>query len=81
VGVAVLEIAIGLLVTAGLLTRAAAAIGLAINLLLFFTNSWHTYPYFLGSDIVFVFAWFCSSWPARAGSPHSNRYCVGSCWR
>jgi thiosulfate dehydrogenase (quinone) large subunit len=21
------------------------------------TNSWHTYPYFLGSDIVFVFAW------------------------
>jgi thiosulfate dehydrogenase [quinone] large subunit len=28
-----------------------------LNLLLFLTNSWHTYPYFLGSDIVFVFAW------------------------
>ncbi|HWC87089.1 MAG TPA: Rieske 2Fe-2S domain-containing protein [Solirubrobacteraceae bacterium] len=57
VGVAVVEIAIGLLVTTGVLTRLAAAIGLALNLLLFLTNSWHTYPYFLGSDVVFVFAW------------------------
>ena len=57
VGVALVEIAVGLLVCAGLLTRAAAAVGLALNLLLFLTNSWHTYPYFLGSDIVFVFAW------------------------
>jgi len=57
VGVAVAEIAIGLLVTAGILTRPAAAVGLTLNLLLFLTNSWHTYPYFLGSDIVFVFAW------------------------
>ena len=55
--VALAEIAIGLLVTAGVLTRAAAAAGLAVNALLFFTNSWHTHPYFLGSDIVFVFAW------------------------
>ena len=31
--------------------------GWSLNLLLFLTNSWHTYPYFLGSDIVFVFAW------------------------
>lgn len=57
VGVALAEIAIGLLVTTGLLVRPAAAAGLALNLLLFLTNSWHTYPYFLGSDIVFVFAW------------------------
>lgn len=57
VGVALVEIAVGLLVSTGLLTRAAAAVGLALNLLLFLTNSWHTYPYFLGSDIVFVFAW------------------------
>lgn len=57
VGVALVEIAIGLLVTTGLLTRPAAAVGLALNLLLFLTNSWNTYPYFLGSDIVFVFAW------------------------
>jgi thiosulfate dehydrogenase (quinone) large subunit len=57
VGVAITEIAVGVLVTAGLLTRAAAAVGLALNFILFLTNSWHAYPYFLGSDIVFVFAW------------------------
>src|SRR3954468_13235650 len=57
VGVALLEIAVGLLVTAGLLTRLAAAAGLGLNFVLFLTNSWHAYPYFLGSDIVFVFAW------------------------
>ncbi|MDQ6775196.1 MAG: Rieske 2Fe-2S domain-containing protein [Actinomycetota bacterium] len=57
VGVALAEIVVGLLVTAGVLARPAAAVGLALNLLLFLTNSWHTYPYFLGSDIVFVFAW------------------------
>ncbi len=57
VGVALVEIAVGLLVATGLLTRPAATVGLALNLLLFLTNSWHTYPYFLGSDIVFVFAW------------------------
>ncbi len=57
VGVALVEIAVGLLVTTGLLTRPAAIVGLLLNLVLFLTNSWHTYPYFLGSDIVFVFAW------------------------
>ena len=41
VGVALLEIAIGVLVTAGLLTRVAAAGGLALNLVLFLTNSWN----------------------------------------
>jgi thiosulfate dehydrogenase [quinone] large subunit len=57
VGVALLEIAIGLLVTTGVGIRPAAAVGLVLNLLLFLTNSWRTYPYFLGSDIVFVFTW------------------------
>ena len=57
VGVAIVEIAIGLLAMTGLLTRLAAAAGLGLNLLLFLTASWHTTPYFLGPDIVFVFAW------------------------
>jgi thiosulfate dehydrogenase [quinone] large subunit len=57
VGVSFVEIVVGLLVLAGLLTRAAAAAGLVLNLVLFLTNSWNTSPYFLGSDIVFVFAW------------------------
>lgn len=56
-GVALAEIAIGILTTAGLLTRGAAAAGLGLNLVLFLTASWHTTPYFLGSDIVFCFAW------------------------
>jgi thiosulfate dehydrogenase (quinone) large subunit len=57
VGVALAEIAIGLLTTAGLLTRWAAAAGLGLNLVLFLTASWTTTPYFLGPDIVFCFAW------------------------
>jgi thiosulfate dehydrogenase [quinone] large subunit len=57
IGVALAEIMIGILTTAGLATRAAAAAGLGLNLVLFLTASWHTTPYFLGSDIVFCFAW------------------------
>ena len=57
VGVAIAEIVIGLLAAAGLLTRAAALAGLGLNLVLFLTASWHTTPYFLGPNIVFVFAW------------------------
>src|SRR3954470_10964778 len=68
-GVALLEIAVGLLVTAGLLTRAAAAAGLGLNLVLFLTNSWHSYPYFLGSDIVFVFAWLPFVLTGASGQP------------
>jgi thiosulfate dehydrogenase (quinone) large subunit len=66
IGVALAEIAIGLLTTVGLVTRAAAAAGLGLNLVLFLTASWHTTPYFLGSDIVFCFAWLPF---ALAGAP------------
>lgn len=57
IGVAIVEIVIGLMAAAGLLTRLAAAAGLTLSLLLFLTASWHTTPFFLGPDIVFVFAW------------------------
>jgi len=57
IGVALTEILVGLLVTAGLFTRIAAAVGLSLNFLLFLTASWHTTPYFLGPDLVFSFAW------------------------
>src|SRR4051812_19037909 len=69
VGVALLEIGVGVLVTAGLLTRTAAAVGLVLNLVLFLTNSWHSYPYFLGSDIVFVFAWLPFVLTGATGQP------------
>ena len=68
-GVAVTEIAVGLLVIAGLLTRGAALVGLVLNLILFLTNSWHTSPYFLGSDIVFVFAWLPFVLAGATGQP------------
>ena len=69
VGVALLEILIGVLVVMGVLTRPAAAIGLALNLVLFLTASWHTVPYFLGSDIVFIFAWLPFVLAGAEGQP------------
>jgi len=69
VGVAILEILIGLLAGLGLLTRAAAAVGLGLSLLLFLTASWHTTPYFLGPDIVFVFAWLPFILTGASGQP------------
>jgi thiosulfate dehydrogenase (quinone) large subunit len=69
VAVALTEIAVGLLTLTGMLTRLAALIGLALNLLLFLTNTWNTYPYFLGSDIVFVFAWLPFVLTGATGQP------------
>jgi thiosulfate dehydrogenase [quinone] large subunit len=69
VGVASLEIAIGLLAVAGRFTRASAIGGLALSLVLFLTASWHTTPYFLGSDIVFAFAWLPFALAGAAGQP------------
>src|SRR5579884_2745305 len=51
------EIAIGLGTLVGLLTRPAAFFGLLLSFIFFLSASWYVYPYFYGSDIVFVFAW------------------------
>jgi len=69
VGVAIAEILIGLLATAGLYTRFAAAAGMALNFLLFLTASWHTTPYFLGPDLVFTFAWLPFVLAGAEGQP------------
>lgn len=69
VGVAIAEIVIGLLVTAGLFTRIAAAAGMGLNFLLFLTASWHTTPYFLGPDLVFTFAWLPFVLAGASGQP------------
>jgi thiosulfate dehydrogenase (quinone) large subunit len=69
VGVALTEVAIGLLAVAGRFTRASAAAGLGLSLVLFLTASWHTRPYFLGSDIVFAFAWLPFVLAGAAGQP------------
>jgi thiosulfate dehydrogenase (quinone) large subunit len=69
IGVAITEILIGLLVTAGLFTRIAALCGMGLNLVLFFTASWHTTPYFLGPDLVFSFAWLPFVLAGAGGQP------------
>jgi thiosulfate dehydrogenase [quinone] large subunit len=51
------EIAVGIGVLVGLLTRIAALGGALIALNLFLAVSFHTSPYYTGSDIVFIFAW------------------------
>ncbi len=51
------EIAVGLGALVGLWTRVAAVGGLLISFMLFLTVSYHSSPYYTGSDIVFVFAW------------------------
>jgi thiosulfate dehydrogenase (quinone) large subunit len=51
------EIAVGLGALLGIWTRLAALGGLLLSLSFFLTVSFHTHPYFYGSDIVFVFAW------------------------
>lgn len=51
------ELAIGIGTILGLLFRPAAFFGLLISLMFFLSATFHVYPYFYGSDIVFVFSW------------------------
>jgi thiosulfate dehydrogenase [quinone] large subunit len=51
------EVAIGLGTLLGFLTRTAAVGGLILSFMLFLTVSYHSHPYYTGSDIVFFFAW------------------------
>jgi thiosulfate dehydrogenase [quinone] large subunit len=55
--IALAELAIGIGALLGLWTRAAAVGGTVLSFFLFLTVSFHSSPYYTGSDIVFVFAW------------------------
>ena len=55
--IAIGEVAVGVGTLLGLWTRIAATGGMALSLGLFLTVSFHSSPYFTGSDIVFLFAW------------------------
>jgi thiosulfate dehydrogenase [quinone] large subunit len=55
--IAFAELAVGLGTLLGLWQRLAAAGGVALSLMLFLAVSFHSSPYYTGSDIVFVFAW------------------------
>lgn len=54
--IAFAELAVGLGVFFGVLTRLAALGGMIISFTLFLTVSFHSNPYYTGSDIVFLFA-------------------------
>jgi thiosulfate dehydrogenase (quinone) large subunit len=57
VAIAVLEIAVGLGTLLGIAMLSASLVGLAINVTLWLSATWHTHPYFLGSDSVYAVAW------------------------
>jgi len=61
------ELAVGLATLAGLWVRLTATGGLLLSLTFFLTVSFHTRPYYYGSDIVFLFAWtvplIAGTWP------------------
>ena len=57
IAVIVTELAVGVLVIAGVATRWAAAVGALVNLVFFLTASWTVQPYFLGSDSIYTVAW------------------------
>jgi len=63
------EVAIGLGTLVGLWARVASVAGMALSLGLFLTISYHSSPYYTGSDIVFVFAWTPLALAGAAGAP------------
>jgi thiosulfate dehydrogenase [quinone] large subunit len=67
--IAIGEVSIGLGVLVGLWVRVAAVAGMALSLGLFLTVSFHSSPYFTGSDIVFLFAWTPLALAGAAGAP------------
>jgi thiosulfate dehydrogenase [quinone] large subunit len=56
-GVAITEIAVGVAVLSGIGLIAASVVGLAINVVLWLSATWHIHPYFLGSDSIYAVAW------------------------
>jgi thiosulfate dehydrogenase [quinone] large subunit len=56
-GVAITEIAVGVAVLSGIGLIAASVVGLAINVLLWLSATWHVHPYFIGSDSIYAVAW------------------------
>jgi thiosulfate dehydrogenase [quinone] large subunit len=76
--VAVGELAIGLGTLFGVLLRPAAFFGILINIVFFLSATWHVYPYFYGSDIVFVFCWLTLflSGPVNTGMPSFDEWFV-----
>jgi thiosulfate dehydrogenase [quinone] large subunit len=63
------EVAVGVGALLGLLTRVAAVGGMLVSLSLFLCISYHSSPYYVGSDIVFLFAWTPLLLAGASGAP------------
>ena len=63
------EVAIGVGIVAGLWMRVAAGAGMLLSFGLFLTISFHSAPFYTGSDIVFFFAWTPLALAGAAGAP------------
>jgi thiosulfate dehydrogenase [quinone] large subunit len=63
------EVAIGLGILVGLWMRVASVAGMVLSFGLFLTASFHSSPYYTGSDIVFFFAWTPLALAGAAGAP------------
>jgi uncharacterized membrane protein YphA (DoxX/SURF4 family) len=57
IAIALVEIAVGLATLAGIGMLAASLVGFGINVILWLSATWHTHPYFLGSDSIYAVAW------------------------
>ena len=55
--VAVAEVLVGIATLTGFLFRIAALIGLILNFMFFLSATWTAFPFYFGSDIVFVMCW------------------------
>jgi thiosulfate dehydrogenase [quinone] large subunit len=55
--VAISEVLIGIATLAGFLFRIAATVGLILNFTFFLSATWNAFPFYFGSDIVFVMCW------------------------
>ncbi len=69
VTIALGEVAIGMGVLVGLWTRVASVAGMVLSFGLFLTASFHSSPYYTGSDIVFLFAWTPLALAGAGGAP------------
>jgi len=56
-GIAILEVAIGLGALSGIAYRLAALGGAALSLLFWLTASWATHPYYYGPDLPYAAGW------------------------
>jgi len=72
------EIAVGLAVYAGFFFRPAAFVGMMLSLTFFLSATWNIYPYFFGSDIVFIFCWLTMilGGPLNTGLPSIDDWLV-----